>query len=133
MHDNSIHTFYQSCACTLEDATLAQIASQIWQFASRIKPDKTIGSVHDTGMLSCFFLKICLMTITQHAYIYNFHTSNLCLKKYFILNFYQCCPYHNAATRFLTPKSMTMASAGAIIRGKYSPDGGVQQWHLGWP
>ena len=44
-------------------------------------------------MLSCFFLKICLMTITQHAHIYNFHSSNLCLKKYFFLNFYQCRPY----------------------------------------
>ena len=27
------------------------------------------------------------MTITQHAHIYNFHTSNLCLKKYFFLKF----------------------------------------------
>jgi hypothetical protein len=34
------------------------------------------------------------MTITQHAHIYNFHTSNLCLKKYFFLNFYQCRPYN---------------------------------------
>ena len=94
MHDNSIHTFYQPCACTLEDATLAQIASQIWQFASRIKPDKKIGSLHDADMLLCFFLKICLMTITQHAHIYNFHTSNLCFKEIFCLNFYQYSPYH---------------------------------------
>jgi len=43
-------------------------------------------------MLSCFFLKICLMTITQHAHIYSFHTSNLCLMEYFFLNFYQCRP-----------------------------------------
>ena len=77
MHDNSIHTFYQSCACTLEDATLAQIASQIWQFASRIKPDKKIGSLHDTDMLLCFFLKICLMTIIQHA-----HTTTSILQIY---------------------------------------------------
>jgi len=34
------------------------------------------------------------MTINQHAHIYKFHTSNLCLKKYFFLNFYQCRPYH---------------------------------------
>ena len=37
--------------------------------------------------------------------------------------------FHNATTQFFTPKAMTMASAGAI-RGKESPDGGVQ-WHLG--
>jgi hypothetical protein len=38
--------------------------------------------------------------------------------------------FHNAATtQFFTPKSMTMASAGAI-RGEYSPGGGIQ-WHLG--
>ena len=38
--------------------------------------------------------------------------------------------FHNAATRFFTPKLMTMASAGAI-RGEYCwPDRGVQ-WHLG--
>jgi hypothetical protein len=37
--------------------------------------------------------------------------------------------FHNATTRFFTPKLMTMASSGAI-RGEYSPDGGVQ-WHLG--
>ena len=37
--------------------------------------------------------------------------------------------FHNATTQFLTLKSMTMASAGAI-RGEYLPDGGVQ-WHLG--
>ena len=37
--------------------------------------------------------------------------------------------FHNATTQFFTPKSMTMASAGAIL-GKESPDGGVQ-WHLG--
>ena len=36
--------------------------------------------------------------------------------------------FHNATTRFFTPISMTMASAGAI-RGEYSPDGGIQ-WHL---
>ena len=42
--------------------------------------------------------------------------------------------FHNATTHFFTPKSMTMASAGAI-RGKYLPnngDGGVQ-WQLGQP
>jgi hypothetical protein len=38
-------------------------------------------------------------------------------------------PFHNATTRFFTPKLMTMASAGAI-RGKYWPDHSVQ-WHLG--
>ena len=32
--------------------------------------------------------------------------------------------FHNATTQFFTPKSMTMASAGAI-RGKYLPNGGV--------
>ncbi len=37
---------------------------------------------------------------------------------------------HNTTTLFFEPKSMTMASAGAI-RGKYSHDGGVQEWHLG--
>jgi hypothetical protein len=37
--------------------------------------------------------------------------------------------FHNATTPFFTPKSMTMASAGAI-RGKYLPDSGVS-WHLG--
>jgi hypothetical protein len=37
--------------------------------------------------------------------------------------------FHNATTQFFTPKSMTMASAG-VIRGEYSPDGGVK-WHLG--
>jgi len=33
--------------------------------------------------------------------------------------------FHNATTRFFTPKSMTNASAGAI-RGEYLPNGGVQ-------
>ncbi len=94
MHDNSIQTFHQSYACTLEDATLAQIASLIGQFVSQIKSDQKFSSVHNTDMLSCFFLKTYLMTITQHAHIYNFHTSNLCLKKYFFLNFYQCRPYY---------------------------------------
>jgi hypothetical protein len=32
--------------------------------------------------------------------------------------------FHNATTRFFTPKSMTMASAGALW-GKYLLDGGV--------
>ncbi len=32
--------------------------------------------------------------------------------------------FHNATTRFFTPKSMTMASAGAK-RGKYSLDSGI--------
>jgi hypothetical protein len=41
-----------------------------------------------------FFLKISLMTFTQHAHIYNFHTSNLCFKEIFCLNFYQYSPYH---------------------------------------
>jgi hypothetical protein len=36
--------------------------------------------------------------------------------------------HHNATTRFFTPKSMTMASAGAI-RGEYWPNRGVQ-WHI---
>ena len=39
--------------------------------------------------------------------------------------------FHNSTTRFFTPKSMTMASAGAI-RGEYSPYGGIQ-WRLGYP
>ena len=37
--------------------------------------------------------------------------------------------FHNTATWFFTPKSMTMTSAGAI-QFKYLPDGGVQR-HLG--
>jgi len=37
--------------------------------------------------------------------------------------------FHNVTTRFFTPKSMTMASAGAI-QDEYSPNGGIQ-WHLG--
>ena len=37
--------------------------------------------------------------------------------------------FHNATPRYVMPKSMTMASAGAI-RGEYSPDGGIQG-HLG--
>ena len=37
--------------------------------------------------------------------------------------------FHNATTRLFSPKSMAMASAGAI-RGEYSPDGGIQR-HLG--
>jgi hypothetical protein len=36
--------------------------------------------------------------------------------------------FYNATTRVFTPKSMTMASTGAI-RGEYLLDGGVQ-WHL---
>jgi hypothetical protein len=66
----------------------------IGQFVnSQTKPDTKIGSVHNTDMLA-FFFKISLMTFTQHAHIYNFHTSNLCFKEIFCLNFYQYSPYH---------------------------------------
>ena len=37
--------------------------------------------------------------------------------------------FHNATTRYLMPKLMTMVSTGSI-RGKYVPFGSVQ-WHLG--
>ena len=37
--------------------------------------------------------------------------------------------FHNTITQFFAPKSMTMASAGAI-GGEYLHDGGIQ-WHLG--
>jgi len=43
------------------------------------KDGQKISSVHDTA----FVCENCLITITQRAHIYNFHTSNLCLKKYF--------------------------------------------------
>jgi hypothetical protein len=39
-----------------------------------------------------FFLKISLMTITQHANINNFQTLIFCLKKYFFLNFINANP-----------------------------------------
>ena len=60
---------------------------QIWQLASWIKPDKKIGSLHDADMLLCFFLKICLITITQHAHIYNFY--RLVLARILRLNYYE--------------------------------------------
>jgi len=50
-----------------------------------LKSKKKISCVHDTDMMSRFFLKISLMTITQHALLYNFHTSNLIFEEIFFL------------------------------------------------
>jgi hypothetical protein len=38
------------------------------------------------------FLKISLMTITQHALLYNFHTSNLAFEEIFFLKFLSLQP-----------------------------------------
>jgi len=43
-------------------------------------------------MMLLFFLKISLMTITQHALLYNFHTSNLIFEEIFFLKFLSMQP-----------------------------------------
>ncbi len=43
-------------------------------------------------MMSWFFLKLFLMTITQHALLYNFHTSNLIFEEIFFLKFLSMQP-----------------------------------------
>ncbi len=111
---------------------------QIWQFASRIKPDKKIGSLHDADMLLSFFLKICLMTITQHAHIYNFHTSNICLKKYFFLNFYQCRLYFERCHPCLRVRRVRRHRDHTLAAGPRSNPRSLPGWsrqppHRLWP
>jgi hypothetical protein len=49
-------------------------------------------------MMSWYFLKISLMTITQHALFYNFHTSNLIFEEIFFLKFLSMQPLLKAGT-----------------------------------
>lgn len=92
MHGNNIHTFYTPYACTLESINMAHFTSQIDHLVSRTNPENKISCLHDTDMMSWFFLKISLMTITQHALLYNFHTSNLIFEEIFFLKFLSMQP-----------------------------------------
>ena len=62
-------------------------------------------------MMTWFFLKISLMTITQHALLYNFHTSDLIFEEIFFLKFLSMQPLvwgfasHESPNRKWDPQS----------------------------